>query len=756
MGRKYERTALDPALNKKDEELKGSTSMFGQTVLSSIQYNSAMRITMDTSHQRQCVTLLNPDFPYVFTGAENTVGKHSDGYIKTDKECTVYKKIEKYRDLVDIPEIYILVLYTKSTDTYDMIEIKPYEELTENYAYKYNHEYADMLSEGDKIPSGTVLTKSPSYDEYGNYGYGKNVATMYTFDNRTMEDACVISESFAEEGSCLEQSTIDVTINPNDFLLNIHGNSKHYRALPKIGEPLDGIVLATRRFITDQMFYDFKDESLSIIDDNDRCYIANEGSHVVDYSVYCNEEDLEDNIFNREIIALKESQEEYYQEIYDTCMMIKESGSNYTKNINHHLSIARDMLDHDSRWIRTSNNTDFAGVTLRISFINEKPLDVGSKIAGRYGNKSVISKVLPDDQMPVTESGLHVQLLMNVRGVINRTTAEPLFETDITYCIRMLIKHMKEDCKTLKEREDLLFKFMDIANKPQSEEMKQIYHTFSTDSEKEEFINSCMDDFIQFRQPPMFEYKPFFYRLQELYNTFDWLDKGEDVYVYTNGRYVKSLRKFRIGYMYMLVLKQTGRSGFIARSTGAINACEYPTKSNGNKNNQKDISDNPIRFGEYETIGFEIGTKPEELALFEALFRTSPKARADFIRYQVQPFSKKLKESIPDKYTSRVAEMCNVYLKSIGLGMRFIDEDDELKEMDLDHYSVYTDDDNESYLCDELTFKNIQRRKEAKKDILMHHPLIDNDELHDMIEERLQDTKYVCGEVVDVSKFIKD
>ena len=63
--------------------------------------------------------------------------------------------------------------------------------------------------------------------------------------------------------------------------------------------------------------------------------------------------------------------------------------------------------------------------------------DIGQKITGRYGNKSVISDIRPDDEMPFyyDDNGnkVTIDLLFNVLAIINRTTAFPIFEITINF-----------------------------------------------------------------------------------------------------------------------------------------------------------------------------------------------------------------------------------------------------------------------------------------------------------------------------------
>ena len=221
-------------------------SLLGISALTKPEYNNSMRTNMFTSHSRQFLTLTHPHFPKVYFGAENVVGAYSDGYKRIVGDKTVYKKIVKYADLIDKsdfinqPIMYELFLYDKKKDEYSVEHRKPNEDLTEVFGFDYDNHEIDKYEEGDTIKDQTVLYHSTSYDENMNYRYGQNVPVMYTLSPTTFEDAAEVSDEFAEEFMSSEIETIEISLNDNDFLLNMFGKDiKHYQTLPRLGQPVD-------------------------------------------------------------------------------------------------------------------------------------------------------------------------------------------------------------------------------------------------------------------------------------------------------------------------------------------------------------------------------------------------------------------------------------------------------------------------------------------------------------------------------------
>lgn len=575
-----------------DERLKGSLSLIGMTMLTQPAYNNSMRSVMFTSHLKQFVNLNEPDFPGFFTNGENVVGKHSSAYKAAKHDLTVFRKVSKFEDIVDEPYVYKLFVYDKKKEQFDVLTRQDAENLTEVFGYSYDNRVIDSLDEGDTVKKGTVLYKSKSYDDAMNYGYGKNVTMMYTMDPYTSEDACVVAESLCKEMESIEINTVSVGINQNDFLLNMYGDDEEYKPFPDLGEYSHGEVAVKRTLFSNQLLTDFKDSNLNKIFDSDVCYFKS--GKVVDITVYCNNPDLEDNPFNAQILKYLHAQNKYYKEIKDVCEEIITSGKKYTHAIDYLYKRACEFLNEDSKW--KDSDSLFSNLLVEITLKSEIPLQIGQKLSGRYGNKSVISKILPDDEMPYyyNDRGekVTVKLLFNALAIINRTTAFPIFEITINYICNK-VRDQLSMLKTLKQKEKLLFDIIKEFNERQASEMKATYDTLSKE-EKEAYIQDVISDRIYIHQSPMWETKPIFFRLLDIYKKYDFL-KPYDCFINKWGREIKMLNPAYVGEMYIIKLKQTSRKGFSVRGTGSINGKGLPERSYKNKSFTELRSSTPIR-----------------------------------------------------------------------------------------------------------------------------------------------------------------
>ena len=293
---------LSDVLNGLEEKYKDNNAILGMTLLTHPIYTSSSRTLMTTGHLKQRTNMNNPEFPKVFTEFFNMVGEHSSGIQRARNNLEIKKKICKFKN----DHIYILVVQNTDTGEYDIIEKKIVEDLTEKFGYVYNNESLDKLEVGSTVKKGDLLYKSTSYDDYNNYCIGVNATFSYTSDIRTTEDAIIISESFQKRTKTTEVETIRVSINDNDVLLNIYGDSENYKTFPDIGEKIkDKIICATRRIDNDQIFFDFKESNLRKINfSNDTlCVEGASGGKIVDITVYSNKflDEMKENEYHSQL-----------------------------------------------------------------------------------------------------------------------------------------------------------------------------------------------------------------------------------------------------------------------------------------------------------------------------------------------------------------------------------------------------------------------------------------------------------------------
>lgn len=583
-----------------DEKYRGDPSIEGKGMLTFPQYVNSMRSVMFASHLNQFKTQLYSDFPQFFSGGENVVGKHNTSYKVLD-ESIIFRKIVKFEGLVENPTVYKLFLFNKKKNRYEVLERKPLENLSEVYGYRNNNEMIDSFVEGQEIDQGTVAYKSVSYDQSMNYSYGRDVVTMYSLDPYTSEDAAVISDDLMDKLVCTESEENIATFNDNDYPLNLYGDEVNYKTFPDIGEESNGILVASRRKINNQVLHDFKADMLSKVLDTDTKYYLK--GKVMDIDIYCNNEDLQDNSFYHQIYTYWVAQNEYYTKIVETCEEIFASGEDYSADIDYLYKRANEMLDLKKKW--KEKDSAFSNVQVHILVEREVGPSVGQKITGRSGNKSVISQIRKKEDMPyyydADGNKVHVQLILNLLAIVNRTTAAPIFELATNFIGKRISEYMRTKLTTLKEREKIYFDVLTMFNSEEAKYLKTKYKNLTT-KQKQEWMDYCMNHKIHFHQPSMTEESPIFYRLDAIREKYKDILAPDTMYIQKFGREIQCIEPSYIANMYILMLKQTAKKGFSVRGIGAVNAKGIPERSYKSKSHKDLFSSTAIRFGEFETL----------------------------------------------------------------------------------------------------------------------------------------------------------
>lgn len=726
--------AVDVRLKQRLEDLDqkyGGEEMyriFGPTSLSWSTTDSS-RMYMFTSHIKQTLTLLEPDIPRLATGMENTVGEYNNAYKKLKGSWEVRaiipkfsftpEFIEQHPDLSRI-QIVTLVLYNKKTDTYDMIEKPVAENLTEKFGFVYNTDLIDGLQEGDRLPDGTVLYKSTSYDDHMNYRYGKNARVFYSTSTDTIEDAIVVRKGWADGVKSVEVDNIQVPINDNDVLLNLYGDDQTYLAFPEVGEEVrDSLICATRRINRAHILYDFQQANMRELMDVDTDYYTSKHSVVYDINVYYNGDDeFPDNKFYTQLRRYWKDGCNYADTVFHWCNQIKQSGSHYTKNVSYFRAKYKHYTDPEYKW--KNKDRAFNHIVLEFKVKSITGLDLGSKLTGRFGNKGVISRIMEDPLDSVRDSiidlvdqdgklsaddrrilasqiqivddermpyyiqdgqKVYADVMCNASGAIRRLNPGQLVEVETNF-IAEQVQHLIKHARTLKEKEAIFFKFMDCVNRDESTFFKNLYgsydqlrnvnglqlHMMSEDSRRA-FIQDVENHGFFLVRPP---HKPLLFDdVVRMYDAFPEI-RPKDIYIDIFGTTQrKTLRPGVIGYMYTIVLKQNSNKNFSARSTFRVNRSNLPAKDIAKKTNRSSYARTPVRLSEiYNLLASINGTDLAEHNVFTRSSALGRKSLDRILSASGNPLQiRKLK--VQDNFTNANADILAAKLKTMGLKIFF-------------------------------------------------------------------------------------
>lgn len=577
-----------------EQKYKGrSEMMLGKNVLTLANRLNSSRALMWSSQTDQITVLENPEFPRVFTGFENLVGKYSSAYHEADSDKQVVAKIRKFSESDD--HVYLLVIYDKKKHYYDVIERVPGERLTETYGYKFNNECIDSIKEDDTINKGDVLFKSTSFDENMNYCYGVNANTIYITDDRVIEDPVAITESFAAKLVSIEYDVLKISLNDNDLLLNLYGDNTTYKCFPEIGEEVvDSMVAVKRRINYAEALFSL--QNMKKILNSDIPYYAPHALQgtIVDINVYSNKqiEDIPNNPFNRQLINYLQMEQDYSEKIVEVLGDIMESGAEYSDDLSEIFIRAKRRLDPDRKW-QDQNKKVFNNMVLYLTVEKRIPVVVGSKLCGRFGDKGVISSIVPDDEMPILETGERADMRCSIIGVGARLNGGQLIEVELNFLANRIIDIIR-DLPNIEDKKAILFRFLRIACNNKGNAYAELVETQVNAMnlmEQVELFESLEKTYdLKILQPPMENIS--IEQIGEIYDTFNL--KPMKAYVEKFGRLVPILRDVVIGQKYIVKLKHHPKSKMSARSTGFINSKDLPTKSSSSKQNQSVYSNTAL------------------------------------------------------------------------------------------------------------------------------------------------------------------
>lgn len=615
-----EKYSLISDLRRKDKELVGDKKLAMIGVGDFPGMNNTMRATMNVKHISQHLTIDNPEFPYIFNGNENVMGANSSFYNRVNKEYKVIKVIKKYNELLK-GKVYfgLYFLHCEEDDSYYLVERKECENLTEDFGFDYRNEYLDNAVEGDIIPQDTVLYTPSSYDDDMNVSTGVNARILYATDPAVQDDAIVISESFAKRMISNQITSKTIPVNENTVFVNLHGDKDNYQGLPNIGDIVeDGIIAATRQVKETRMFSDLRDSSLTTPNFPGDQIFHGDGE-IIDINVYCNNPNIKINRVNAQLIQYWNDLKFFYSEIYRICRKIINSGSkSISREINYWLRRSMEYLDSEAKW--DFNDNVFSNLMIQILIRKKEPILVGRKLTGRAGNKSIVSKIVPDEEMPYVTSEswtdeygrVHavgekqrVEVITNPLAIINRTIPSVLFEASITFVLTRIREHMAR-LNSLEEQANVLFRILELFNKTQAKDNRKLYKDLS-DRAKKEYIKSAIEDGIYVQKKAFDEEQLIRDALIQIYEEFEGVVLPYSLFV-PKKKWNRDVfvGKFSIGYQYIMLLKQSGEKGFSVRAAGAISDESLPEKSNENKIGKEWHSSTPIRFGEWTQPKFNI------------------------------------------------------------------------------------------------------------------------------------------------------
>lgn len=629
--------------------------------------NSGPRKIMNGIHQSHTLVLTHSEIPCVATGFENNFGDKSSSVIETERAYNVIGKVERFSQARE--HNYYLFLEDPETKTLDVIERISYKYRTEVYGYLYNNNALDSCEVGSYIPKGTVLRRSIGFDKFGNKTNGANLNVAYMTLDNNMEDSVVISDTCCEKMKAPLIKKVCVILNDNDIPLNMYGDDNVYKIFPDIGESIkDGILLAYRRENKEDAIYSQAISRLRQIEMSDT-KITITGS-VLDIRLYCNnKEELQSGQYNQQLLY-------YYNDRMRMCNSILSligpyiaNGYKMSYDLNSLFTTCRDEING----VPFSDKNKFSKVELEFTIMEERTLEIGDKVADRYGGKGVVSWIIPHELMPKLPNGIHADMIKNSSTMYGRENPGQMFELElnnISMCILDKIRAHKYP--NIDDAFKAILDFVGVVSETQREYEEQYINSLN-DEEKIIFLQSIISKTcITVSNLPISEVMTID-KLDKLYKMFPFAELQRPLVPITGSdgkvRMVEARRTMIIAPQYCIRLKQFAEEKFSAVSLSSTNIKNENSKSKASKTFNEPFSSTSIKFGQMETGEF-LHMGPEIVVLNLMLHSLSPHGRRLVEQMAIEdPYDVDIK--IDRESKNRSVEILNARLKTMGYRIVF-------------------------------------------------------------------------------------
>ena len=640
-----------------------------------LENDDANRALMGANMQRQAVPLLTSDAPFVGTGMEYKAAVDSGVVVCAKRAGTV---IHVNADFIEIQadedgqiDKYTLIKFMRSNQS-SCVNQKP------------------IVSLGQHVDAKEVIADGPATD-HGEISLGKNALIGFmTWEGYNYEDAVLINEKLVRDDVYTSIHIEDHDIEARDTKL---GPEEITRDIPNVG-----------------------DDALRDLDERGIIRVGAEvrsGDILVGKVTPKGETEL-----TPEERLLRAIFGEKAKEVRDTSLRVPHGEYGIVVNVE----------------VFTKENSDelSPGVNkvVRCYIAQKRKLSVGDKMAGRHGNKGVVSRILPQEDMPFLEDGTPLDIVLNPLGVPSRMNIGQVLEVHLGFAARHLGWRVMTPVFDGAHEEDI-----------------QYLLTKSCFFKKgDEFINSIVDEYEKSKSDKGegFDMDELVAYVEERATDEQYAKIIEDARIARDGKSVlidgRTGRKFdnrvTVGVMYYLKLHHLVDDKIHARSTGPYSlVTQQPLGGKAQFGGQ--------RFGEMEVWALE--AYGAAYTLQEILT-----VKSDDVVGRVKTYEAIVKGNnvpqpgIPESFKVLVKE-----LQSLGLDVRVYDSDDQ----EIDLRQNFDDELGFSQVTDDRAFSNVNDAESAEGYSL-------EDEMGNPIEEEepeeFSDDMFSMEDVFEADEFYGD
>ncbi len=347
-----------------------------------LEHDDATRALMGANMQRQAVPIINPESPIVGTGMEHKAAKDSGSAC-----VSVMPGIVEY---VDAKKIVV-----KETDA-NVRTYKLYQFLRSNSSTVVFQR--PIVAVGEQIEAGQILADGQSMQN-GELALGRNVRVAFmTWDGYNFEDAVIMSEKLVMNDVYTSVHIDEFEIEARDTKL---GKEEFTCEVPNVSDEMkknldaDGIIIP--------------------------------GSEVKEGDILVGKitpKGLTDPTPEEKLLLAIFGEKS--REVRDTSLRVPHGGGGIVQSIQHFKKSKGDEL------------APGVNEVVRVYIVQKRKISEGDKMAGRHGNKGVISRILPEEDMPFTADGEPIDIMLNPQGVPSRMNIGQVLELHLGIAAKKL------------------------------------------------------------------------------------------------------------------------------------------------------------------------------------------------------------------------------------------------------------------------------------------------------------------------------
>ena len=358
----------------------------GTAMIPFLEHDDANRALMGANMQRQAVPLLKTDAPYVGTGMEYRAAYDSGVMIIAENAGTV--------DYVSAREIVI----KRADGNKDRYKLTKFERSNQGSCINQK----PLVKKGQVVEAGAILADGPSTD-HGELALGRNVLIAFmNWEGYNYEDAVLLSEKLVKEDYYTSIHIEEYECDARDTKL---GPEEITRDIPNVGE-----------------------EVLKNLDERGIIRVGAEvrpGDILVGKVTPKGETEL-----TAEERLLRAIFGEKAREVRDTSLRVPHGEAGIIVDVKIFSSEIGDDLSPGVNQV------------VRCYIAQKRKISQGDKMAGRHGNKGVVSRVLPECDMPFLEDGTPVEIVLNPLGVPSRMNIGQVLEVHLGMAAKALGLHL--------------------------------------------------------------------------------------------------------------------------------------------------------------------------------------------------------------------------------------------------------------------------------------------------------------------------